>query len=350
MTPGFWRGKRVFLTGHTGFKGAWAALWLSRLGARVHGYSRAPATEPNLYDLANITSLLAGETIADICSREDVERAIATAKPEVVIHMAAQTLVRASYQDPAETFATNIMGTFHLLDALRRTDSARAIVIVTSDKCYENDETGKAFVETDRLGGRDPYSASKACQEILTGAMRNSYFQEQALVATARGGNVLGGGDWAEDRLVPDIVRASTNGRAMIVRYPDAIRPWQYIFDPLAGYFLLAEALYRGDVKFAGGWNFAPPPENAISVRAVIEKFLHAYGANVKIEMNAGSRAHEARFLRLDASKSRRDLGWRPQYDLDATLRETAGWYRKVRKGVSAIKACEESLQGYAAE
>lgn len=344
MIPGFWNGKRVFLTGHTGFKGAWTALWLSRMGASVYGYALPAATEPSLYQLVDLPSHLAGETIADICNHEALERAIAAAEPEVVIHMAAQALVRLSYREPIETFATNVIGTAKLLDTLRRIGSVRAVVVVTTDKCYENEDTGRPFVETDPLGGRDPYSASKACQEIVTSAMRASFFDGGALIATARAGNVLGGGDWAEDRLIPDIVRASQTGINLTVRYPDAVRPWQYVLDPLAGYLSLAEALYAGDVRCADAWNFAPLSENAISVRSVIEEFLRVYGSSVIVEMDETPSDHESHLLRLDAGKAKRLLGWQPKCDIATTILHTANWYRIVEDGTAPIVACDAAL------
>jgi CDP-glucose 4,6-dehydratase len=344
MSGAFWAGKRVFLTGHTGFKGAWAALWLTRMGAHVFGYARAPATEPSLYSLAGVSGILAGETIGDVNDRAGLDAAVAAAGPDVVFHMAAQALVRASYRDPVETFRTNVMGTVHLLDALRAISTVRAVVVVTTDKCYENDEAGRAFVETDPLGGHDPYSASKACQEIAAAAMRSSYFGGDALVGTARAGNVLGGGDWAEDRLIPDIVRAAASGGELVVRNPEAVRPWQYVLDPLAGYFLLAEALYRGDRAFAGPWNFAPPLESAVTVRSVISTFLENFGRPARIEMAPQAREHEAHLLRLDATKARERLRWTPRFDLRSTLAETATWYRAIANGVSAIEACDAAF------
>ncbi len=340
MDSAFWAGKRVFLTGHTGFKGAWAALWLHRMGAQVFGYAYAPATEPSLYALTGVSGILAGETIGDVNDRAQVEAAVAEAHPDVAFHMAAQALVRASYRDPVETFLTNVMGTVKLLDVLRGADGLRAVVVVTTDKCYQNDDSGRAFVETDPLGGRDPYSASKACQEIAAAAMRASYFDGSALIATARAGNVLGGGDWAENRLIPDIVRASASGSDLVIRNPEAVRPWQYVLDPLAGYFLLAEVLYRGERAYAGPWNFAPPLESAVTVRSVINAFLETYNQPVRVKM-ASAPEHEAHLLRLDAAKARERLGWVPRFDLQSTLAETAGWYRAVAGGMPPREACD---------
>lgn len=345
MTPAFWAGKRVFLTGHTGFKGCWAALWLMRMGADVYGYARPPATEPSLYDLVGLGARLSGETLGDVCDKDRLEKALRAAAPDIVIHMAAQALVRLSYREPLETFSTNVIGTANLLECARGLDALGSVVIVTTDKCYENDEAGKAFVETDPLGGRDPYSASKACQEIVTAAMRHSYFEEGAGIATARAGNVVGGGDWAEDRLVPDIVRAAEQGTPLVIRYPEAVRPWQYVLDPVAGYFQLAEALYGDAASFAGAWNFAPGAASAVSVRAVIEAFMATYGDAPSVVMDDKPRAHEAHFLRLDASKARRELGWLPRCDLDRTLSETAEWYRSVRNGTPPVDACDAALE-----
>lgn len=344
MNPAFWSGKKVFLTGHTGFKGCWAALWLLRLGAQVYGYARPPATDPSLYDMVGLGSRLDGESLDDVCNRESLDAALKAASPDIIVHMAAQALVRLSYREPIETFSTNVIGTANLLQSARGLDALGAILVVTTDKCYENNESGAAFVEADPLGGRDPYSASKACQEIVTAAMRDSYFEGAAGIATARAGNVVGGGDWAEDRLVPDIVRAAEQGASLVIRYPEAVRPWQYVLDPVAGYLSLAEALYRDRAAFAGGWNFAPAAESAVTVRTVIEAFARHYGELPSVEVDDAPRAHEAHFLRLDATKARRDLGWRPRCDLQETMRETADWYRSVRDGASPESACDAAL------
>lgn len=347
LTPAFWAGRRVFLTGHTGFKGAWLSFWLARAGAQVFGYALAPETTPSLFTIAGLERLLGGSTIADIRDRQALESAIEAAAPDVVIHMAAQPLVRRSYREPVETFATNVIGTVNLLDILRNRRKTQAIVVVTSDKCYENNENGTPFQEDDRLGGHDPYSASKACQEIAVAAMRASFFADGPLIATARAGNVLGGGDWAEDRLIPDLVRAAAARSAVQIRYPDAVRPWQFVLDPLAGYLRLAERLASGDRTCAKAWNFGPSSNNLVSVRTVANEFIDTLGGLTILEMQNRSVEHEARVLSLDASRAHAELGWRSRCDVSATIKETAGWYAAVASGTDPIDACDHSLAWY---
>lgn len=347
LMPSFWSGRRVFLTGHTGFKGAWLAYWLGEMGARVCGYGLAPDTEPSLFAQLDLGARLDRHVIADIRDRAALGAAIADARPGVVFHMAAQPLVRRSYRDPLETFETNVMGTVNLLDALRGADQVAAIVVITSDKCYQQRGGSAPFREDDWLGGRDPYSASKACQDIAAAAMADSFFQHGALVATVRAGNVLGGGDRAEDRLIPDIVRAVEANEPLTLRYPDAVRPWQFVLDPLAGYLALAERLAGGQRTLAGSWNFAPPAKSAVPVRILAERFMESFGAAFAIEFAAGEPDHETQTLQLDASKARHELGWWPRCDLAATIDETARWYAAVANGTAAAEACRRSLASY---
>ncbi|NJL07157.1 MAG: CDP-glucose 4,6-dehydratase [Methylacidiphilales bacterium] len=332
MTATFWRGRRVFLTGHTGFKGSWLTLLLAKMGANVSGFALAPSTEPNLYGLAGVEAALAASTISDLRDRDALARAMAAADPEVIFHLAAQPLVRESYADPVGTYATNVLGTAHLLDAARHQPNLQAVVIVTTDKCYENSEWIWGYRENDRLGGHDPYSNSKACAELVTDSFRRSFFKVTpgaARIATVRAGNVVGGGDWSKDRLVPDILRGcfSPSGE-VIIRNPAAVRPWQHVLDPLWGYILLAEILAGGIAGFDEGWNFGPPAEDVRPVIEVAEAMVAAVGTG-KLVINQDPRApHEANLLQLDSTKARTRLTWRPKLGFSGTIAMTADWYR----------------------
>ncbi len=334
--PGSWKGRRVFLTGHTGFKGSWLSLWLKRLGAEVTGYSLDAPTRPSLFELARVAEGLKS-VIADIRDLPRLSREMAQAAPEVVFHMAAQPLVRQSYTDPVETYATNVLGTVHVLEAIRRTPSVRAAVIITTDKCYENREWAWGYREIDRLGGRDPYSNSKACAELVTQSFRDSFFADgsgmRVAVASARAGNVIGGGDWAADRLIPDFVRAIIEGRPVRIRHPEAVRPWQHVLDPLGGYLRLAERLLLEGQPWAQGWNFGPEDADARNVRWVLERCTRLWGEGARWESDAGNHPHEAGMLRLDISKARRELGWRPAWNIEQALEHTVAWYRAYVKG-----------------
>jgi len=329
----FWKGKRVFLTGHTGFKGGWLALWLQNMGAEVHGYALNPPTDPNLFNVARVGAGLSGSTIADIRDASVLTGAMQKACPEIVIHMAAQPLVRYSYAEPVETYAVNVIGTVNVLEAVRATQGVRAVVVVTTDKCYENPERELAFRENEPLGGYDPYSSSKACVEILTSAWRRSFLETKLVaVATARSGNVIGGGDWAADRLVPDFLRALDRGEVLHIRSPGAIRPWQHVLEPLSGYLRLAECLFSEGCTFAEGWNFGPVGEDARSVRWIIERLVAA-SAGVKWECEKEQQPHEAGCLKLDISKARARLGWSPRWRLETALDKTLEWHNAWRKG-----------------
>ncbi|MEK7763137.1 MAG: CDP-glucose 4,6-dehydratase [Nitrospirota bacterium] len=332
--PSFWSGKRVYLTGHTGFKGAWLALWLQSLGCRITGYALAPPTRPSLFELAQVSSGMVHE-LGDIRDPIQLDESLQRARPEIVLHLAAQSLVRKSYREPVTTYSTNVMGTVHLLDAVRRCESVRAVVIVTSDKCYENREWLWGYREGDAMGGHDPYSNSKGCAELVTSAMRRSYFQipGAAAVASARAGNVIGGGDWAEDRLVPDAMRAFASGHPLIVRAPHAIRPWQHVFEPLRGYLLLAEALWQRADGIADGWNFGPEDVDCRPVCDVVNlACIHWPG--VQVVYDPPSQApHEAHFLKLDCTKARELLPWRPRWRLDTAVEQTVKWYRAQASG-----------------
>lgn len=331
--PAFWRGKKVFLTGHTGFKGAWASLLLRRLGASVYGYALEPTHPSSLFVTARIADDIK-HRIADIRDLAALRAAMAEAEPDIVIHMAAQALVRPSYEEPVETFATNVMGTVHVLEAARPLRSVQVILNVTSDKCYENNGAGTAFREADRLGGDDPYSNSKACAELVTQSYRHSFFKAPgaARVATARAGNVFGGGDWARDRLVPDAMQAFLAGDALRIRNPNSVRPWQHALDPVLGYLTLVERL-AGDERFIGGWNFGPDAASEVPVGTVVENLIAQWGEGARWTADAGPHPHEAAYLRLDCAKARSELGWMPRLDLAQGLRLTVDWYKALREG-----------------
>ncbi|CUU16899.1 Similar to CDPglucose 46dehydratase EC 42145 CDS [Bradyrhizobium sp.] len=331
--PAFWRGKKVFLTGHTGFKGAWASLLLRRLGASVYGYALEPTHPSSLFVTARIADDIR-QRIADIRDLSALRAAMTEAEPDIVIHMAAQALVRPSYEEPVETFATNVMGTVHVLEAARQLRSVRVILNVTSDKCYENNGAGVAFREVDRLGGDDPYSNSKACAELVTHSYRHSFFKAPgaARVATARAGNVFGGGDWARDRLVPDAMQAFLAGEPLRIRNPNSVRPWQHALDPVLGYLTLVERL-AADGRFIGGWNFGPDAASEVPVGAVVEHLIAQWGEGARWTADAGPHPHEAAYLRLDCAKARSEVGWTPRLDLTQGLRLTVDWYKALREG-----------------
>jgi CDP-glucose 4,6-dehydratase len=319
----FWQGKKVFLTGHTGFKGSWMGAWLTRLGARVTGFSLAPDTTPSHFGLLpREYESLEG----DLRDLEALRSALWRTNPDVVVHLAAQSLVRASYVDPVGTYATNVMGTLHVLESIRKTPSVRVALMVTSDKCYENRETMKPYVESDPIGGHDPYSSSKGCAEILTSSMRRSFFSDSpCLIASVRAGNVIGGGDWAVDRLIPDCIRGWTNRKPVRIRHPRAIRPWQHVLDPLSGYLQLAEALYAGERAFARGWNFGPTLDSAWPVEKIVgavKARLPAFDFFIE-----PSNEHEANLLTLDSEQARRELSWSPRWAIETALEKTIEWY-----------------------
>lgn len=332
MNADFWRGKRVLVTGHTGFKGSWLCLWLHTLGAEVHGYALPPPTTPALFDLADVSGVLASNTCADIRNQDAVVTALRQIRPEVVFHLAAQPLVRYSYQAPVETFAVNVMGTAHLLEAIRQVGGVRSVVNVTTDKCYENREWHWGYRENEPMGGHDPYSGSKGCAELVSAAYRSSYFDgDGPQLATARAGNVIGGGDWASDRLVPDFLRAMDAGTSLLVRSPDAIRPWQHVLEPLCGYLMLAEALH-GSAGFAEPWNFGPDDDGARSVRWILDH-LSLGATQVHWACDGTPQPHEAHVLKLDSSKARARLGWHPRWRLDRALDMTMAWHQAWRRG-----------------
>jgi CDP-glucose 4,6-dehydratase len=324
----FWHGRRVFLTGHTGFKGAWLSLWLQQLGARVTGYALPPESgRPSLFEAASVAEGMRS-VLDDVRDLDSLSRALRDADPEVVLHLAAQSLVRRSYAEPVATYATNVMGTVNLLEACRQAASIRAVVVVTSDKAYENREWPHAYRETDAMGGRDPYSSSKGCTELVTAAYRASFFGDGGRgIASARAGNVIGGGDWAEDRLVPDLIRGLAAGERVRIRSPGATRPWQHVLEPLRGYLMLAERLAGPATDVAEGWNFGPTDRSVVTVRVVAEAVVRAWGSGEIVFGGGGDGLHEATFLGLDWGKARARLGWTPLLGLEEAIELTVGWY-----------------------
>ncbi len=351
-----WRDCPFFLTGHTGFKGSWLSLLLHRLGARVHGYALDPTTTPDLFTQARVAQALVSDVRANLNDAAALRRALAAAQPRVVFHLAAQPLVRASYADPLGTWADNVMGTARVLDAVRQVPSVRAVVVITTDKVYENPEHNQPFAEGDPLGGHDPYSASKAACELAVSSWRRSFFTapDAARIASARAGNVVGGGDWAADRLLPDCMRAFALGQAVTLRMGQAVRPWQHVLDPLLGYVQLAQSLLSADgAKYAQAYNFGPDPSGQATVGEVAATAAQQWnadvpGANARVTLgDAQGQPHEAGLLRLDSSRARQDLGWQPRWDLPATLRHTVAWYAQAHGGGDAAQITRQQIDAY---
>ncbi|WP_363350357.1 CDP-glucose 4,6-dehydratase [Methylocystis echinoides] len=345
----FWLGRRVFVTGHTGFKGSWLTLMLARLNARATGYALAPPTRPSLFALAKAADHIEDQR-GDVRDLDAVTRAMSAAAPEIVIHMAAQPLVRASYADPIGTYATNVMGTAHVLEAARRVESVRLVLVVTTDKCYENRDWLWGYRETDALGGHDPYSNSKACAELVTAAYRDSFCRAKDIcVVSARAGNVIGGGDFAADRILPDALRAFVAGRALKVRQPKAVRPWQHVLEPLSGYLALIERAFSAtpDARLDGGFNFGPGPESERSVEDLLTHFISAWGAPAIWERDGDDHPHEARLLRLDTAKARELVHWTPLLDFQQAAQWTAHWYRAFVDGADMADVTQQQIDRY---
>lgn len=347
VDPGFWRGKRVFLTGHTGFKGSWLSLWLQSMGAQVHGFALMPPTEPALFDAAGVAQAMSS-TIGDIRDYQAVLAAMKACQPEIVLHLAAQPLVRYSYQAPVETYATNVMGTVHVLEAARQIGGVRAIVNVTTDKCYENQEWVWGYREDEPMGGYDPYSNSKGCSELVTSAYRRSFFQNTGIaLASARAGNVIGGGDWAADRLVPDILRAFEKKQPVVIRNPHSTRPWQHVLEPLSGYLVLAEKLFEEGQAFAEGWNFGPREEDARPVSWIVEHMVNGWAEGSSWQLDGSEHPHEANYLKLDISKARARLAWKPRWSLDVALEHIMSWHRAWLAGENVRTICLRQIEEY---
>ena len=352
MTPGFWRDKRVFLTGHTGFKGSWLALWLQQLGAEVTGYSLAPPTSPSLFEATRVAENI-DSLHGDVRDLPTLLAAMNKARPEIVIHMAAQSLVRYSYAEPVETYAVNVMGSVNILEAVRRTSGVKSVVNVTTDKCYENKEWLWGYRENEPMGGHDPYSNSKGCAELVSASYRASFFSAQTYsqhgvaLATARAGNVIGGGDWAKDRLIPDIVAAFEQGQVVNIRNPHATRPWQHVLEPLRGYLTLAERLYNDGPACAEAWNFGPKDEDARPVGAIVRRMAELWGEDAKWQIDDTDQPHEASYLKLDISKARGRLGWHPLLGLDQALKMTIDWARQRRQGVDIRETTLAQIKHY---
>ena len=354
MTPTFWQGKRVFLTGHTGFKGSWLSLWLQQLGASVTGYSLSPPTSPSLFVEARVAEGMQS-VHGDIRDLQALIKAMQAAQPEIVIHMAAQSLVRESYVKPVETYATNVMGTVHLLEAVRQSTGVKAVVNVTTDKCYENREWVWAYRENEPMGGYDPYSNSKGCAELVSSAYRSSFFSPNAYsqhgvaLATARAGNVIGGGDWAKDRLVPDILAAFEQGKVANIRNPYSTRPWQHVLEPLRGYLTLAERLYQQGPDYAEAWNFGPKDDDAKPVGMMVQDMAAIWGSDAEWKVNSGEQPHEATYLKLDISKAGSRLGWHPVLPLSDALRLVIDWAKLRQQGADIHQLTLTQIGAYQA-
>lgn len=352
MKSNFWKGKKVLITGHTGFKGSWLSLWLQSLGSEVVGISLNPPTTPNLYEQAQVADGM-------ISLRQDIRDVVQIKSifteylPEIIFHLAAQPLVRYSYEEPVETYATNVMGTLHVLEAIRASKTVRAAVLVTTDKCYDNREWVWGYREIDPMGGHDPYSSSKGCAELLIASYRDSYFpaqkysQHQTAIASVRAGNVIGGGDWAEDRLIPDIIRAFQKKETVLIRNPKAIRPWQHVLEPLAGYIELAERLYVDGAPWAEAWNFGPLEEDAKPVEWIIKKIANLWGVNAGWRVDERVHPHEANYLKLDCSKAHARLGWHPRWGLEQALKQIVNWYKEPTNGSPAKVLCQKQIAEY---
>lgn len=348
----FWNGKKVFITGHTGFKGSWLCLWLHTLGAKVTGYALKPPTEPSIFELCSVDKLIQS-TLADVRDGQAMTKAMLAAQPEIVIHMAAQPLVRDSYKLPVETYEINVMGTVNLYEAVRACSSVRAVINVTTDKCYENREWVWGYRECEPLGGHDPYASSKACSELVTSAYRSSYFNPKdytvhgVAIASARAGNVLGGGDWATDRLIPDCIRAILKDESVMIRNPHAIRPWQYVLEPLRGYLILAQRLYSDGPRYSGAWNFGPDDADAQTVEWLVKRFCSTWGAPASFTVDEGEHPHEAHYLKLDCSKAKAELGWRHRVGLEKTIHCIVDWTRSYSQGKDMRGVSFQQIEEY---
>lgn len=348
VNPPFWKGKRVFLTGHTGFKGGWLAIWLHQMGAIVKGFALEPNTNPSLFEVAKVNELLDSQ-FGDIRDLSTIKKSMVDFNPDVLIHMAAQPLVRLSYKEPVHTYMTNVMGTVNVLESARSCKNLKAIVSVTTDKCYENKEWAWGYRENEPMGGHDPYSSSKGCAELITAAYRSSFFNtnDTANLASARAGNVIGGGDWAEDRLIPDILKAFEKQEPVIIRNPLATRPWQHVLEPLSGYLVLAQQLYNEGNKFAEAWNFGPKDEDCQSVGWILDKMVAKWGEGASWELDEKNNPHEAGYLKLDCSKAAIKLHWHPNWNLEYTLDSIINWHHNWLSGKNIQEQCFQEIAAY---
>ncbi|MGX8940675.1 CDP-glucose 4,6-dehydratase [Symbiopectobacterium sp. Eva_TO] len=352
VTPDFWQGKKVFVTGHTGFKGSWLCLWLQSMGAEVKGYALQPPTNPSIYQSADVAEGMSS-VIGDIRDYHNLERSLKAFSPEIVFHLAAQPLVRLSYDIPIDTYSTNVMGTVHLLEAVRKVGGIRAVINITSDKCYENKEWVWGYRENEPMGGYDPYSNSKGCAELVASAFRQSYFnadkyhEHGCALASVRAGNVIGGGDWARDRLISDILKAFEDQRPVLIRNPHAIRPWQHVLEPLSGYLCIAQALYLKGTEYSEGWNFGPLDEDAQPVQWIVEKLVCAWGDDASWVLDNGEHPHEAHYLKLDCSKAKMRLNWSPLWRLDETLNRIVEWHKAWLSGTDMRQITLNEINDY---
>ena len=348
VDPSFWKGKKVYLTGHTGFKGSWLSLWLQNMGVIVKGYSLEVNTQPALFVQANVASEMKSE-IGDIRNLEQLTKSMVSFSPDILIHMAAQPLVRLSYQEPVDTYTTNVIGTVNVLEAARKCSDLKAIISVTTDKCYENKEWEWGYRENEPMGGHDPYASSKGCAELVTSAYRRSFFSTEhtASLASARAGNVIGGGDWAEDRLIPDILRAFEKSEPVVIRNPLSTRPWQHVLEPLSGYLVLAQELFLNGDEFAEGWNFGPKDEDCKPVSWILDKMVESWGGNASWSLDKKNSPHEAGFLKLDCSKAAIRLKWKPKWDLQLTLKSIVDWHQIYSNGGDIKKQCLKEINTY---
>jgi len=353
MDSNFWKNKKVLLTGHTGFKGSWLSLWLQKLGVDLVGFSKSIPTQPSLFELANVGKNMIS-VMKDISNIQHISDTVKQFKPDIVIHMAAQSLVQKSYEDPLETFSTNIMGTVNLLEAIRNTDRKCVIINVTSDKCYENQELTRGYTENDPMGGYDPYSSSKGCAELITSSFRNSFFKNSndeefdVSLASVRAGNVIGGGDWADNRIVPDIMRGIINKKIIKIRNPNAIRPWQHVLEPLRGYLELAEKLWNDKKEFAESWNFGPDVDNVKPVSWIVKEIIEMWGGDIQIDIDSLNYKHETNFLKLDCSKAKSKLKWNPKIKLEKGLQLTVEWYKQYEQKKELKEFTENQIEEYA--
>jgi len=347
VNMGFWRNKKVFLTGHTGFKGSWLSLWLNQLGAEVHGYALEPSTLPNIFTVSGVGNHLTTSTIGDIRDLAMLSRTIKSIQPDIIFHLAAQPLVRYSYEAPVETYSTNVMGTVNLFETVRETASVKAVVNVTTDKCYENQEWVWPYREDEAMGGYDPYSSSKGCSELVTSAYRRSFLSDSGVgVASARAGNVIGGGDWSPDRLIPDFLHALDASETLIIRSPAAIRPWQHVLEPLSGYILLAEKLYSEPEKYSQAWNFGPSEQDAQNVEWIVNRLVESM-PGTSWEHDKSTHPHEANYLKLDSSKARNHLNWQPRWNLDQALKRIIQWHKSWRNGEDMNQLTMQQITEY---